>query len=71
MKFFKGTKTQISPCILSKARYALRLKEGRPINTKTCSYTYWCKVLETLTNQNNLSVKTLKEAKQLFNVLIK
>ena len=71
MYFFKGTKTQISPCIASKAKFALNPARRKPSNTKKCSYNYWCKVIETFGSQNNLSNKTTEEAKNKFKSLIK
>ena len=71
MGCFKGTKTQISPCIAAKAKFALNLTKLKPSNTKTCSYDYWCKVIETFSSQNNLSDKTADEGKIKFISLIK
>lgn len=71
MDYFKGTKTQISPCIAAKAKFALILTKKKPSNTKTCSYDYWCNVIETFASQNNLSSKTAEEAKNKFKSLIK
>ena len=71
MVHFKGTKTQISPCIAAKAKFALNLKKKKPSNTKTCSYNYWCNVIETFYSQNNLSSETAEEAKNTFKFLIK
>lgn len=71
MDYFKGTKIQISPCIAAKAKFALNLTNKKPSNTKTCSYDYWCKVIETLSSQKKLQNKTTKEAKSKFKSLIK
>ena len=54
MDYFKGIKTQISPCVAAKAKFALDLTKKKPSNTKTCSYDYWFKVIETFASQNNL-----------------
>ena len=70
MDYFKGTKTQISPCIAAKAKFVLNLTKKKPNNTKTCSYTYWCEVIETFSSQNNLSNKVTEEAKNRFKNLI-
>lgn len=48
MDYFKGTTTQISPCIVAKAKYALNIKTKKPGNKKSCSYEYWCRVIDTL-----------------------
>ena len=71
MDYFKGTKTQISPCIAAKAKFALNLTKKKPSNIKRCSYDYWFNVIETFASQNNLSVKTAEEAKNKFKSLIK
>lgn len=71
MDYFKGTKTQISPCIAAKAKFALNLTQYKPTNTKTCSYEYWCKVIKTLSSQKKLQNKITEEAKSKFKYLIK
>jgi hypothetical protein len=71
MESFKGTNTQISPCIAAKVKFALNLTKKKPKNTKTCSYDYWCKVIETLSIQNNLSSNNIEIAKNKFKSLIK
>jgi hypothetical protein len=48
MYYFKGTKTQISPFVAAKAKYALNLTNEKPSNSKICRYEYWCKVVETI-----------------------
>jgi|TARA_B110000908_G_C9976714_1_gene323636 hypothetical protein len=35
MDYFKGTKTQIAPCIAAKAKFALNLTKKKPSNSKT------------------------------------
>jgi len=69
--YFEGTKTQISPCIVAKAKFALNLTKRKPSNTNTCSYRYWSKVIETFASKNNLKDKTVEEAKNKFKSLIK
>jgi hypothetical protein len=71
MDYFKGTKIQISPCIAAKAKYTLNLTQKKPSNTKTCSYDYWCKVIQTFAYENNLANKIAEEAKNKFNSLVK
>ena len=71
MEYFKGTQTQISPCIAAKAKFALNLTQNKPTNIKTCSYDYWCKVIKTLSSQKKLQNKTTEEAKSKFKSLIK
>ena len=71
MDYFKGTKTQISPCIAAKVKFALNLTMKKPTNTKKCSYIYWCRVVKTLSSRNNLSVKATEKGKKQFKFLIK
>ena len=71
MDYFKGTKTQISPCIAAKAKFALKLAKKKPANTKKCSFDYWCKVIETFSYHNNLANKITEEAKNKFKSLVK
>jgi hypothetical protein len=71
MDYFKGTKTQISPCIAAKAKFALNLTKKKPANIKTCSYDYWCNVIETFSFQYNLLTSITEEAKNQFKHLIK
>jgi len=70
MDYFKGTKTQISPCIVAKVKFALNLTKNKPSNTKTCSYNYWCNVIETFSSQNNLTDMTIDAAKNNYKSLI-
>jgi hypothetical protein len=69
--YFIGSKTQISPCIVAKARFALKLTKKKPKNTKACSYKYWCAVITTLSAQHNLPNQTIEDAKSKFKSLIK
>lgn len=71
MKYFKGTTTQISSCIAAKAKFALNITNKKPTNTKTCSYSYWCKVIEDYSLQHNLSAKIAEAAKNQFKSLTK
>jgi hypothetical protein len=70
MVYFKGTKTQISPCIASKAKYALKLNNKKPSNIKKCSYKYWLAVIETFSSQYNISDNIKTEAINQFKSLI-
>jgi len=71
MDYFKGTKIQISPCIAAKAKFALHLTMKKPINTKTCSYAYWCSAIDYFSIKNNLTNNNAEEAKNRFKTLIK
>jgi hypothetical protein len=71
MDYFKGTKTQISPCIAAKVRYALSLNRNKPSNTKKCSYAYWLKVIETFSHRYDVAANVTEEAKKKYKSLIK
>ena len=71
MEYFKGTKKQMQPCIAAKAKFALNLTKKKPSNIKSCSYDYGCNVIETFSFQKNLSSKTVEEAKNKFEFLLK
>jgi len=66
MDYFIGTTTQISPCIVAKAKYALKIKTKKPGNKKPCSYEYWCRVIDTLSSSYKISNKISEEAKMNF-----
>lgn len=71
MDYFIGTKTQMAPCIASKAKFALELSHKEPSNIKTCSYNYWCAVIESLSKENKLTATIAENAKNQFKILIK
>lgn len=39
---------ELSPCIVSWAKFALNIKLNRPTNSKKCSLTYWQDVINTI-----------------------
>ena len=71
MDYFKGTKTQISPCIAAKVKFALNLTKKKPTNTKKCSHIYWYRVIKAFSSRNNLSVKAAEKGEKQFKFLIK
>jgi hypothetical protein len=71
MDYFIGTTTQIAPCIAAKAKFALKITKKKPTSIKTCSYNYWCKVIETFSSLNNFSAEAAEESKNQFKFLIK
>lgn len=71
MSYFIGTKTQISPCIAAKVKYALNISNRKPSNTKKCSRTYWVKAIETFSQEQNISIKIKEEAYNKYYSLIK
>jgi len=66
MDYFIGTTTQISPCIVAKAKYALKIKNKKSANKKLCTYNYWCRVIDTLSTSYNISNKISEEVKISF-----
>lgn len=42
------SKINLSPCIISWARFALEIKTDKPINSKKCSEKYWKRVINYL-----------------------
>lgn len=38
---FSDSQKEIAPCIVSKVRYALKIKSEKPNNKKPCSQEYW------------------------------
>jgi len=71
MDYFIGTTSQISPCIVAKAKYSLKIKTKKPGNKKSCTYNYWCRVIDTLSSSYNILNKISEEAKINFQSLIK
>jgi hypothetical protein len=61
MLFFQNTQTQISPCIASKAKFALGLKNERSFNTKSCSQAYWTRTIDTLCSINEIISNTRRQ----------
>lgn len=51
-----------SPCIVSKAKYALGLKEKPPKNNKKCTQHYWIKIVKYLAKQYGLNQKMIAAA---------
>ncbi|MGN7786852.1 hypothetical protein ACTJIJ_20130 [Niabella sp. 22666] len=62
-------KKELSPCIVSKAKYALGLKPTKPMNNKTCSFEYWQKVTTILAQSNALPKKKIADAMNLYEEL--
>ena len=56
-------KVEMSPCIVSKAKYALGLKTNKPHNNKKCSEHYWIKVINYLGEQNELQHNIIEAAR--------
>lgn len=54
---FINTETQISPCIVSKVRFALNLKDNPPnqLKRKYCSIEYWKRSIDTVCQQKGIN----------------
>jgi hypothetical protein len=71
MLMFLETQIQISPCILSKVRFALDLKNTRPASNKRCSRDYWISVINTLCFSYGIKNRTRRQrAINLYDELI-
>ncbi len=62
---FTDKESQISPCIASKARYALGYKDF-PNNKGECTSKYWERVIDTFGKNNNLNEIQIKNAKGMY-----
>ncbi|GEM_PF-1230882 len=72
MILFENTKTQISPCIVSKVRFALGLKKDEPTNNKICSNEYWHKAVNSVSKQYAVNDDAkIKNALNLFSKIVK
>ena len=69
MHYFNGTRVQISPCIIAKARFELGLNNKISQNKKRCSFKYWCRVIDNLALKHNLSLVFVDQAKQHYRIL--
>lgn len=70
MLVFQDSKKQISPCIASKAKYALGMASKKPKNTKTCSFDYWKRVLEAICDFEKIEKPRLHQAIEKYSKLI-
>lgn len=69
MATYDENKKELSPCIISKAKYALGLKPIKPTNNKTCSLEYWQKVIAILSKTYALKKKQIVDAINLHKEL--
>jgi hypothetical protein len=53
-----------SPCICSKAKYALGISNKHISNKKKCSTQYWNEVIDYFAKVHNISKERVKKAKQ-------
>jgi hypothetical protein len=72
MILFQSTKTQISPCIVSKAKFALGLKKDIPKNTKRCSNEYWKRAVKSVSKKYSLNDELkIESAINLYDKIIR
>ena len=70
MNFF-DTNKEISPCIVSKARYELGLKYQKPNNKNKCSESYWKRAVETVAKTNDIKTEKITKAVNNFKLIFK
>jgi hypothetical protein len=61
---------EIAPCIVSKVKHALKLKDRWPTNDKKCSKVYWENTCELVGKADKKTSQEIDEAKKLFNKYI-
>lgn len=71
MAAYDENKKELSPCIVSKAKYALGLKSTKPANSKTCSPEYWEKVIDVLAKSSPLKKDQIINAIMRYKGLIR
>lgn len=71
MAVYDESQKELSPCIVSKAKYALGLKPTRPINNKLCSPEYWERVINILAKSNLLKKDQIAAAIMRYSELIR
>lgn len=62
--------SQISPCIVSKAKFALGLKITKPENNKICSTEYWNKVVCRIAELKAVEDDKIEKAQAMYNTLV-
>ena len=68
--YYRENGSQISPCIITKARYALGVTNRIPTNQKKCSLNYWEEVVEIIGTSYNIKLLTITRAKgQYFRII--
>lgn len=63
---------QLSPCICSKVRFALGLKNSRSISSKRCSKDYWNKSIDFVVanSRDHLAEGIIQKARDLHRELM-
>lgn len=63
---------ELAPCIVSKAKHALKLPNRYTKNIKTCSTEYWCRVIDLLASEYNITdIKRINRAKKSTHYYLK
>lgn len=62
--------TQISPCIISKVKAALRLPNNHKGNKKKCSYRYWVRTIIIIADVHHLPPETKQRAYDYYKLYI-
>ena len=60
---------QISPCILSKVKYALGITNRKPKNNKKCSINYWNMLVENLGKYYRIDKQEIQSVKNMTQLL--
>lgn len=60
--YYRNNGSQFSPCIISKAKYALRLNDIQPINDKRCSINYWKDVCQIVGEERQIPQEQINNA---------
>ena len=72
MNLFCNTKKQISPCIVSKVKFALDIKSILPNNKKICSKNYWILAVKSIALELKIdNDKIINSAIEKYDELIK
>jgi hypothetical protein len=70
--FKRNSGAEIASCILSKGRFALKLKLTTPNNSKTCSKSYWDETIDILAHHYNINNRAIiSKAKDKYLSLIR
>lgn len=63
MNLYKINNRQIAPCIIAKAKIALKISNKPKNNIKTCSDDYWFKTIQHIAKHHNINDnKTINQA---------
>ena len=62
----RANNSEIAPCIVSKVRYELGLTNRKPVNSKSCSNTYWNETVDVVSDyyKDKVQKGKIKSAKR-------